>query len=99
MTAHTTITPPDLDRRLSRKIETGKTIQLRPADLDLLVQSGAIDTFRKFVSEYQRDQCRARDQQSRSTSAAHTRSSSGPTAPTMTSSGTTANPWRRCAVA
>lgn len=34
-------TPADLDRRLSRRLEQGKGIQLSPADLDLLVTSGA----------------------------------------------------------
>jgi len=58
--------PADLDRRLSRKIETGKAIQLKPADLDLLVESGALDTFRQFVSEYQKRQCLERSAQNRS---------------------------------
>lgn len=56
----------DLDRRLSRKIETGKAIQLSPADLDLLVATGAIDTFRQAVSEFQRIQCQQRSARSRS---------------------------------
>lgn len=58
--------PADLDRRLSRKIESGKAIQLTPADLDLLISSGAIDTFRHFVSQFQRSQCLARNAQKQS---------------------------------
>lgn len=60
--------PADLDRRLSRKIESGKAIQLTPADLDLLIQAGAIDTFRQYVSEYQRSKCLERNAQKRSIS-------------------------------
>jgi hypothetical protein len=47
------VSPLDLDRRLSRKIEGHKTIQLSPADLDLLVASGAIAKFRAWVTEQQ----------------------------------------------
>jgi hypothetical protein len=52
--------PLDLDRRLSRKIEGRKTIQLSPADLDMLVASGAIATFRAFVTEKQETEARER---------------------------------------
>lgn len=41
----------DLDRRLTRKIETEKTIQISPTDLEWFVASGAIDTFRAFVAD------------------------------------------------
>src|SRR3546814_1140449 len=49
-------TLPDLDRRLSRRIETGKGIQLSPDDLDLLVSTGAYEIFRKDVVDPQREQ-------------------------------------------
>jgi hypothetical protein len=60
----------DLDRRMSRKLEAGKGIQLTAAELDLLVATGAYAKFREAVTESQRDQCRARSARSRSISAA-----------------------------
>src|SRR5437868_5265896 len=93
------ITPPDLDRKLSKKIDQHKTIQLSPAELDLLVISGAYDTFRAFVADYQRDQCQARDRQNRSTSGGPTASSSDQTERTSTSSGTTSEPDATAAAA
>jgi hypothetical protein len=56
----------DLDRRLSRKLESGKAIQLTPADLDLLVLTGAYGKFREAVVEEQQEQCRLRSVRSRS---------------------------------
>ena len=47
----------DLDRRLSRRIDTGRGIQLTSDDLDLLVTTGAIQTFREAVAQYQREIC------------------------------------------
>lgn len=82
--------PADLDRRLSKKIECGKSIQLTPADLDLLIASGAIDTFRQFVSEYQRAQCQKRNAPNRCTSAENSPSMPA-RAGTTKSSGTTPN--------
>src|SRR3546814_20045964 len=64
-------TLPDLDRRLSRRIETAKGIQLSPDDLDLLVSTGAYEIFRKAVVEHQREQCLQRSARSRSNSAAN----------------------------
>lgn len=78
----------DLDRRLSRKIESGKAIQLTPADLDLLIESGAIDTFRQFVSQYQRAQCQNRNALSRSIGAENSLSTHAANE-TSKSSGTT----------
>jgi len=80
--------PADLDRRLSKKIESGKAIQLTPADLDLLIESGAIDTFRQFVSDYQRAKCLERNVQNRSTGGANSPSTNEP-AEISKSSGTT----------
>jgi len=79
----------DLDRRLSRKIEGGKAIQLSADDLDLLVSTGAIDTFRAAVAEQMRDQCRSRNARSRSISGADTPSTEGMGGRTSKSSGTT----------
>jgi hypothetical protein len=81
---------PDLDRRLSRKIETGKGIQLSPEDLDLFVSTGAYDTFRQAVAELQRKQCQQRNARSHSTSAASLPSTRGQDA-TSRSSGMTTN--------
>ncbi|MES2339567.1 MAG: hypothetical protein V4537_15860 [Pseudomonadota bacterium] len=83
----TVATLPDLDRRLSRKIEAGKTIQLSPADLDLLVTTGAIATFRNAVAKHQRDECQKRSAGNRSTSAETSVSSHGTTDPISKSSG------------
>ena len=80
---------PDLDRRLSRKIETGKAINLTAEDLDLLVSTGAIDTFRAAVQKFQREQCRARSARNRSISGVDTPSIAGPTGITSKSSGMT----------
>jgi hypothetical protein len=44
----------DLDRRLSRRIETGPGIQLSSDELDLLVASGAYAVFRAAAAEHQR---------------------------------------------
>jgi hypothetical protein len=62
------ITLPALERRLSRKIETRKGIQLTAEELDLLVETGAYDTFRQAVAKFQREQCRQRSARSRSIS-------------------------------
>lgn len=66
MTIHAPVTPPDLERRMSRKIETHKGIQLSPQELDLFVVSGAYDAYRGYVAEYQRNQCLQRSARSRS---------------------------------
>jgi len=94
-----TATYPDLDRRLSRKIETHKGIQLTSEELDLFVESGAYDTFRKAVAEYQRNQCRNRSARSRSISGGITPSTDAPTGPTLRLSGTTASDDANAALA
>lgn len=81
----------DLQRRMSRKIEAGKTIQLSPDDLDLLVASGAYAAILRATEEYQRDQCLQRSARSRSTSGDNTPSIAAPIGKTSKSSGTTAN--------
>lgn len=80
-------TLPDLERRLSRRIESRRSIQLSPDDLDLLVATGAYDAFRKAVAEYQRKQCLERSARSRSISGGNT-SSTRAKAGTSKSSGT-----------
>ena len=81
----------DLDRRLSRRIETGRGIQLSADDLDLLVTSGAYAVFRDAVAKHQRELCLHRSERSRSTSGENTGSSGEATAPPSRSSGTTAS--------
>ena len=82
---------PDLDRRMSRKIDTGRGIQLSPADLDLLVASGAYDALRNAAAEYRKNQCRERSVRSRSINGGNTPSIRAVTEPTLKSSGTTQN--------
>ncbi|MGE6693314.1 hypothetical protein ACQKE8_12825 [Sphingobium limneticum] len=82
-------TPPDLLRRLSRRLEQGKGIQLSPNDLDLLVASGAYDMLTQAAADYQRNLCLQRSARSRSTSAETLRSTAAPAAPISKSSGTT----------
>ena len=91
MTVHCPVTLPDLERRLSRKIEAHKGIQLTPEELDLLVLSGAYDVFRQAVAEYQRTQCLQRSARSRSISGEPSDSTAGPIEKTSKSFGTIAN--------
>lgn len=79
----------DLDRRLTREIETEKTLQISPTELEWFVASGAIDTFRAYVAEQQRMLCaERRARRSSSTSAASSGSTPGPAAAISRSSGT-----------
>lgn len=78
----------DLDRRLTRKIETEKAIQITPTDLEWLVASGAIDTFRAFVAAQQRKLCAERRALRQSISEGTSASTAVQTAPTSKSSGT-----------
>lgn len=78
----------DLQRRLSRKIDAGKTIQLSPDDLDLFVASGAYAAILRATEDFQRDQCLQRSARSRSISGENTGSMNG-LAGTSKSSGTT----------
>lgn len=80
----------DLDRRLSKKIEQRKAIQLTPRDLDFFIESGALDRFRQFVSDQQRAECQERNAQNRSISAANSPSTLD-RAETTKSFGTTPN--------
>ncbi|MDV5823093.1 hypothetical protein [Sphingobium naphthae] len=82
-------TPPDLLRRLSRRLEQGKGIQLSPNDLDLLVASGAYDMLTQAAADYQRNLCLQRSARSRSISGEAMRSTGAPAEPTSKSSGTT----------
>jgi hypothetical protein len=82
----------DLDRRITRKIETEKALQFSPTDLEWLVASGAIDTFRAFVAEQQRKLCAERHARRQSTNAATSGSTAGPVEPTSKSSGTILRP-------
>lgn len=81
----------DLDRRLSRKVEIGGGLHLSPADVDLLVTTGAYDTFRRAVTEAQRELCQLRNASNRSTSVAIFASSDEPIDPISRSSGTIEN--------
>lgn len=81
----------DLDRRLSSRIGTGRGIQLSPADLDALVITGAVQTFRDAVAEHLRTICQQRNDPSRSTSAAATSSSADQAGQHSRSSGTTSS--------
>jgi hypothetical protein len=58
---------PNLGRRMSRKIETRRGLQLSPADLDLFVLSGAYEAFSNAVAAYQKAQCDERLLASQST--------------------------------
>jgi hypothetical protein len=61
---------PNLGRRLSRKIETRKGVQLSPADLDLLVLSGAYETLCAAIGAYQKAQSAQRVSQAKTTAQA-----------------------------
>ena len=50
----------DLKRRMSRKIETRKAMQLKPDDLDMLVLSGAYATLSAYAVRFQEEQVRQR---------------------------------------
>src|SRR5688500_12748059 len=65
--AAVTVHPPDLMRKLSKKIDQGKAVQLTPAELDLLVECGAFDRVCEAATEFQRKQCRERSARNRST--------------------------------
>jgi hypothetical protein len=52
--------PSDLLRRLSRKIQVGKTMQMRAEDLDLLVVSGAYERLSEYTEKYLREVAEAR---------------------------------------
>ncbi|USU13220.1 hypothetical protein NF701_05115 [Sphingomonadaceae bacterium OTU29THOMA1] len=78
----------DLDRRLTRKIETEKALQISPTELEWFVASGAIDTFRAFVAEQQRKICAERSAKRQSINAANSGSTTERTERTSKSSGT-----------
>ncbi|OWQ98359.1 hypothetical protein CDQ91_07650 [Sphingopyxis witflariensis] len=88
MTVHAS----ELMRKLSKKIDQRRSIQLSADDLDYFVASGAWDALCKSVLEYQRNQCQERSAQNRSTSAEITNSIDDQTARTLRSSGTTTRP-------
>jgi len=81
-------TPPDLLRRLSRRLEQGKGIQLSPNDLDLLVARGAYAMLTQAAADDQRNLCLQRSARSRSTSGETLRSIAEPAEPISKSSGT-----------
>ena len=56
---------PSLGRRLSRKIEKKSGLRLTPADLDLLVLSGAYEALCTAVSAYQKGQSARRASQAK----------------------------------
>lgn len=79
----------DLDRRLSRKLESGRGIQLSAGDLDLLVTTGAYQVFRLAVAEHQRELCQQRSGRDRYTNAGTSGSSVAKDVRPSKSSGTT----------
>ena len=93
------IQPPDLLRKLSRKLDQRRGVQLTPAELDLLVESGAYSALAQHATRFQERQCRDRSARSRSTSAAPLPSTPGPAAPTSKSSGTISPPDVNAALA
>ena len=82
---------PDLDRRLSRRIDQGKGIQLTPDDLNLLVASGAYDVLHKAAAEFQRNLCRDRHARAHSIRGANSPSTAGKGGAISKSSGTMKN--------
>jgi hypothetical protein len=53
-------TPPQLLRRLSRRIDQGKGIMLSPEELDILVISGAYEVLAAFATEHLKELARQR---------------------------------------
>lgn len=80
---------PDLTRRMSRKIEAGRGMNLSGDDLDLLVASGAYAVLTQAAIRAQEDQCRKRDARNRSISGETSGSTGEKTGQTLKSSGTT----------
>lgn len=62
------MTLPDLCRRLSRKIDSGKGAQLSAADLNLFVASGAWRALSEARLRFEEQQCQSRAVQSHSIS-------------------------------
>lgn len=55
-----TITPSDLYRRFSEKVERRKEIRLSPDELDLFVIMGGLDAISKYAAEWIRKQAEER---------------------------------------
>lgn len=72
-------TYPDLARRILRKIEQGRGINLSTEDLDLMVQCGAIEVVLSEAASIQRQQSAARQQEREKLR----RASSAPTCPSV----------------
>ena len=79
---------PDLTRRMSRKIEAGRGMNLSGDDLDLLVASGAYAVLIQASIRAQEDQCRKRDARNRSISGETSAFTGEKTEQTLKSSGT-----------
>lgn len=54
------VTPPELMRRIYRKIEQGKGMTLTPEDLDLLAEMGALETMSTYTADYVKRQAEER---------------------------------------
>lgn len=48
------LTPPDLYRRMSERLERRKSITLSPEELDLFVVMGGFDAMTKFTADWMR---------------------------------------------
>jgi hypothetical protein len=83
-----TVSPSDLMRKLSMKIDQRKAVQLSPEEMDILVLSGGFDAVCAMAREFQRSQCQQRNDLSRFISVAPSPSTLGQGA-TSKSSGTT----------
>lgn len=88
----------DLARRFSRKLDTGKGMQLDAADLALLCAIGVNDVIQQAAAKYLREQCQQRIARNRSISGGRIASISVPDEP-LKSSGMTSHESESEAVA
>lgn len=87
MTSQTT-TPTDFQRRMSKKIDEGREIQIKREELDIFVVSGAWKAVCDFAEQFQRDQCLARNARNRSIPGGNLSSINDPVEKTSKSDGT-----------
>ncbi|WP_294292850.1 hypothetical protein [uncultured Sphingomonas sp.] len=78
----------EISRRVSKKIDDRRGVQLSADDLDLLVAAGIIGKLGEAAAEEQRNQCLQRSARSRSISAETSSSTPVATGPISRSSGT-----------
>jgi hypothetical protein len=53
--------PPDLERKLLNRIDKGKGTQLTAAELDILLECGAIAMLSDAATKFRKEQCRERN--------------------------------------